>query len=435
MSRNGTGTYNLPAGNPVVTGTTITTTWANSTLTDISTALTGSVASDGQTPITGALQMGSNKITNLADPTNAQDAATKAYVDAKTNGTSAGSFTNLAYTGTLTGGTGVVNIGSGQVYKDASGNVGIGTSSPNSAGVSLACTLNASNSTTGGIFELNGAGTRYSYLFSNASNTVLSSVQALPLIFSTTNTERMRITSAGNIGVGTSSPIAVTGFNGITTSSTSGGFYKAVSTTGSITGSYGANNLDGSVALGSDTNHPLYFFTNATERMRISTNGSISLGPVFTAAGAETTTQIQANDNAIIYSNANTTSNLVRQYFFNPNGTVGSISTSGSNTTYGTSSDYRLKENIAPMTGALSKVAQLKPCTYTWKADGEAGQGFIAHELQAVIPDAVTGEKDAVNADGTIKPQGIDASFLVATLTAAIQELKAEFDTYKASHP
>jgi hypothetical protein len=65
MSRNGTGTYNLPAGNPVVTNTTISSTWANTTLTDIATALTGSLASDGQTPATGNLDMNSNKIVNL----------------------------------------------------------------------------------------------------------------------------------------------------------------------------------------------------------------------------------------------------------------------------------------------------------------------------------------------------------------------------------
>ena len=82
MSRNGSGTYNLPAGNPVVTGTTITSTWANSTLSDIGNALTGSVASDGQTPMSGSLNMGNNQITNMADPTTTQSAATKAYVDA-----------------------------------------------------------------------------------------------------------------------------------------------------------------------------------------------------------------------------------------------------------------------------------------------------------------------------------------------------------------
>ena len=74
MSRNGSGTYTLPAGNPVVSGTTITTTWANTTLTDIANSLTGSVAADGQTPMTGALNMGSNKITAVTAGTVASDA-------------------------------------------------------------------------------------------------------------------------------------------------------------------------------------------------------------------------------------------------------------------------------------------------------------------------------------------------------------------------
>ena len=90
------------------------------------------------------------------------------------------------------------------------------------------------------------------------------------------------------------------------------------------------------------------------------------------------------------------------------------------------------------MTGALEKVSQLKPVTYTWKSNNSEGQGFIAHELQEVVPDAVQGEKDATetvevkdengNVTGTeVRPvyQGIDTSFLVATLTAAIQEQQA----------
>jgi hypothetical protein len=119
--------------------------------------------------------------------------------------------------------------------------------------------------------------------------------------------------------------------------------------------------------------------------------------------------------------------------FFNSSTTqIGSISCTGSATSYVTSSDYRLKENIAPMTGALTKVAQLKPVTYKWKATGEESQGFIAHELAEVVPDCVTGKKDAVNEDGSIKPQGIDTSFLVATLTAAIQELNAKVTALEA---
>jgi hypothetical protein len=106
--------------------------------------------------------------------------------------------------------------------------------------------------------------------------------------------------------------------------------------------------------------------------------------------------------------------------------TIGTIGNSGNtNTTYNTSSDYRLKENIVPMAGALDTVAALKPVTWNWKSTGADGQGFIAHELAEVVPDCVTGEKDAVDGEGNPVHQGVDTSYLVATLTAAIQEQQA----------
>ena len=81
MSRNGSGVYSLPSGNPVVTGTTITSNWANTTLSDIASALTGSLAADGQTTATGSLNMGTYQVKNAADPTAAQDLSTKSYTD------------------------------------------------------------------------------------------------------------------------------------------------------------------------------------------------------------------------------------------------------------------------------------------------------------------------------------------------------------------
>jgi hypothetical protein len=108
MSRNGSGIYNLPTGNPVVTGTTISSNWANTTLSDISTALTGSVAADGQTPITGDLQMGGNKVTGLGTPTATTDGTTKAYVDtsiATATGTLGTMSTQNANNVAITGGT------------------------------------------------------------------------------------------------------------------------------------------------------------------------------------------------------------------------------------------------------------------------------------------------------------------------------------------
>ena len=92
MSRNGSGTYSLPAGNPVVTGTTITSTWANNTLNDIATALTGSLAADGQTTATGALQMGGFNVEDVADPINDQDAVTLIFLSTGTYTIDGGTF-------------------------------------------------------------------------------------------------------------------------------------------------------------------------------------------------------------------------------------------------------------------------------------------------------------------------------------------------------
>jgi hypothetical protein len=106
----------------------------------------------------------------------------------------------------------------------------------------------------------------------------------------------------------------------------------------------------------------------------------------------------------------------------------GAVTSNGIVMVYGGTSDYRLKENIKPMTGGLERVARLKPVTYTWKENGRASEGFIAHELQDVVPDAVAGTKDQIDADGSPMYQNIDPRMIVATLTVAIQELKAIVD-------
>jgi hypothetical protein len=175
------------------------------------------------------------------------------------------------------------------------------------------------------------------------------------------------------------------------------------------------------------------FYTNNSERMRIDSSGRVCIG--VSSAAYSTACAMNVNVDTVSagggawVSKCTGTGTVFHLNFQNGNGGVGGISTSASATQYVTSSDYRLKENITPMTGALAKVALLKPVTYKWKVDGSNGEGFIAHELAEVVEGCVTGEKDAVDADGNPKYQGIDVSFLVATLTAAIQELKALNDT------
>ena len=113
---------------------------------------------------------------------------------------------------------------------------------------------------------------------------------------------------------------------------------------------------------------------------------------------------------------------------------IGSITMTNSATAYNTTSDYRLKENVVDMTGSVDRLKQLKPSRFNFITDGPSKtvDGFIAHEVSSVVPEAIAGIKDAVDAENNIIPQGIDQSKLVPLLVGAIKELTARIEALEA---
>ena len=123
-------------------------------------------------------------------------------------------------------------------------------------------------------------------------------------------------------------------------------------------------------------------------------------------------------------------------FYLNPSGTTslaGSISQNSGAINYNTTSDYRLKENVVEMTGAVDRVKQLKPSRFNWIAfPNTTVDGFLAHEAQTVVPEAVSGDKDQVDENGQIQPQGLDQSKLVPLLVGAIKELTARIEALES---
>ena len=275
----------------------------------------------------------------------------------------------------------------------------------------------------------------------------------------------MKVTGDGKVGIGTDSPSTYGGALNITDAAVGGESTLVIAN----------NNANQFVRLGINNNTAQIAYDNAdslafgeatdsttagltTERMRIgtdgtvSTTGSIGVGRTSLSAATEDA-GVVLSEFGYIYSAREGTSSQSHIVFINNAAVtatqVGTIRTSGSTTSYNTSSDYRLKTDAQPMTGATARLKALKPVNFEWIADGTRVDGFLAHEAQEVVPECVTGEKDAMqDQEYEVTPavldeegntveeavmgtssvpdyQGIDQSKLVPLLVATIQELEA----------
>ena len=345
------------------------------------------------------------------------------------NNVASGGFT---WSGASSGSAGAVVSFSERMRIDSSGNVGIGTDSP---GAKLTISgsvrsLRADSTTQYGDFGQDSSGgfltthrphaslyENFRFLASNNSGTV----------------ERMRIDSTGNVGIGASP-------SGAKLQVQADGISVKLDGTANTTRSIFFRNTsssnpaqiyaDGSLRLFTeDAGTDIRFHTNSNgtnnERMRIDGNGDLLVNCTSLPSASVKGFGIDAKSTiGMIVTSSSATGGDSHMQMFNPNGQVGSIVTSGSSTAFNTSSDYRLKENVVDMTDATTRLKQLQPKRFNFIADADTTvDGFLAHEVQDIVPEAITGEKDGVDDEGNPEYQGIDQSKLVPLLTKSIQEL------------
>jgi hypothetical protein len=237
------------------------------------------------------------------------------------------------------------------------------------------------------------------------------------------------VNSAGNVGIGTSSPavgLDVRGPVGIgmRLRNTASGLELATRIDATTVGLDAGNTSGG-----------MTFSTNTTERARIDSSGNLLVGTTSSIGAARfvvAQNTAVANPMSVVSTEAGAIGRYAILFYRNTNDLVGSIQTTNTATSYNTSSDYRLKEDWQPMTGASERVQALKPVNFAWKVDGSRVDGFLAHEAQEVVPEAVHGTKDAVDAEGNPNYQGIDQSKLVPLLTAALQEALTKINALTA---
>ena len=277
------------------------------------------------------------------------------------------------------------------------------------------------------------------------------------ITFATTNdggnvsTERMRIDNQGNVGIGTSSLIGNSSSIYLTVNGSSLGgiaLKSNNSTQGYLQGS------GGTVTLSSDGAKNIRFDTNGVQRMNIASDGNVGIGKTSSSLdidgsiffGSGQTFQIVKSGSGGQCIAINRRTNVGTAIQFSRGSGVGSISMNNTSTSYNTSSDYRLKENVVTLSDAITRLKTLKPYRFNFIADKNVTvDGFLAHEVTAV-PEAVTGTKDAVITQemidnkeyeesrlGEILPQGIDQAKLVPLLVAAVQELIGRVEKLEAA--
>jgi len=284
-----------------------------------------------------------------------------------------------------------------------------------------------------------------------ANTTIPIELSSTPGIVDNSNATAITIDSSENVGIGVSPSYK------LHISGTSGSNILRVQDTGNNAGiGIGADATNGAEINygGVDT---LRFVNVSTERMRITSAGTLSFhGITGRATGLTGHVSIseQSNNRSYFESATTTTGSTSLFGFMNPNGIVGQIFVGGSATTYTTSSDYRLKENVVTDWDATTRLKQLKPSRFNFIGESDRTvDGFLAHEVQDIVPEAITGVKDemqeeeyevtpaVLDEDGNVvteavmgtrevpKYQGIDQSKLVPLLVKTIQELEARITT------
>ena len=201
----------------------------------------------------------------------------------------------------------------------------------------------------------------------------------------------------------------------------------------SITGYTTHLRIDAGTA--SDAGHTMQFYVNDAESMRIDSSGALLIGKTSLTssdAGLELNTGATANV-ARVDHHKTASGDFAGYYFFHNGSNVGGIDYSNSAVNYATSSDHRLKENVADMTGAITRVKALTPKRFNFIIDPDTTvDGFLAHEAQTVVPEAVRGTHNEVDEDGNAVMQGIDQSKLVPLLTGALKEAIAKIEALEA---